>query len=104
MRERLLRLGIGLLLLRAAIRGAPSPADGREHAAGVKPRWLSAVSRRWLTALLVVVAAALALGGLADWGDRLPGKDFYSFGAQTFPVLLVALAVELREPRRPVRK
>jgi len=99
---RLLRLAIGLLLFRAAIRSAPSPAAVEQHPVGIRRRWHSAVRRHWLPALLVVVAAALAVGGLVDWGDRLPGKDFYSFGAQTFPVLLVALAVELREPPRRV--
>jgi hypothetical protein len=104
MGERLLRLALGLLLVRAVLRSVPPPAKVEVHAVASRGIWRSAVRRLWLPGLLVVVAAALVIGGEGDWGDRLPGQDFYIFGAQTFPVLLVALAVEMREPRRRVPK
>jgi hypothetical protein len=100
----LLRLAIGLLLFRAAVRGASSPHDVGTPAAAPRRRWRAAVKRLWLPALLIAVGALLVVGAMGEWDDKLPGKDFYGFGAQTFPVLLVALAVELRDSKRPIQK
>ena len=104
MAERLLRLALGLLLFAPPCAVRRDPAEVERHVARDGRFWRSAVRWLWLPALLVVVAAALFVGGEGDWDDRLPGKDFYIFGAQAFPVLLVALAVEMREPRRRVPK
>jgi hypothetical protein len=99
MHVRLLRLVLGLALLRGALltRGpvVTTPHDSRQVQRQRPPSSSQGGPGRAVVVAAIVGLVVVVAGAAGPVGD-LPGREFYATAAQIFPVLLVPLALDRR--------